>query len=152
MAPSHYLNQCWNIVYWTLWNKFQWNFNRNSNIFFHENEVESVVCEMASILSWPQCVNGKVCFLFLSNWNIFYRDIANSIFDLENSMSMPSAQLRCTFFCSVVIGHIFFLRLDNSFLRYNKLNVGSWQERRLKCRNTLGGLEISICHQVVNTL
>ena len=48
--------QCWNIVYWTLWNKFQGNFNRNSNIFIHENEFESVVCEMASILSRPLCV------------------------------------------------------------------------------------------------
>ena len=55
-APSHYLNQCWNIVNWTLWNKFQWNFNRNSKIFIHENEIESVVCEMAAILSRPQCV------------------------------------------------------------------------------------------------
>ena len=27
----HYLNQCWNIVNWTLRNKLQWNNNRNSN-------------------------------------------------------------------------------------------------------------------------
>ena len=31
-APSHYLKQCWNIVNWTLRNKLQWKFNRNSNI------------------------------------------------------------------------------------------------------------------------
>ena len=37
--------------------QFQWNFNRNSNIFIHENEFQSVVCEMAPILSRPQCVN-----------------------------------------------------------------------------------------------
>ena len=36
-APSHYLNQCWNIVNWTFRNKLQWNFNRNSNIFIKEN-------------------------------------------------------------------------------------------------------------------
>ena len=36
-------------------NKLQWKFNRNSNI--HENAIESVVCEMAAILSRPQCVN-----------------------------------------------------------------------------------------------
>ena len=35
----------------------QWNVNRNSNIFIHENAFESVVCEMVSILSRPQCVN-----------------------------------------------------------------------------------------------
>ena len=27
-------------------------------IFIHENEFESVVCEMAAILSRPQCVNN----------------------------------------------------------------------------------------------
>ena len=37
-------------------NELQWNFNRNSNIFIQENEFESVVFEMAAILSRPQCV------------------------------------------------------------------------------------------------
>ena len=37
--------------------KLQWNFNRNSNIFIQENALENVVCEMASILCRPQCVN-----------------------------------------------------------------------------------------------
>ena len=45
------------MVNFTLGNKFQWNFNRNSNIFIQENAIENVVCEMASILSRPQCVN-----------------------------------------------------------------------------------------------
>ena len=40
-------------------NKLQWNFNRNSNIFIQENALENVVCEMAPILSWPQCVNSS---------------------------------------------------------------------------------------------
>ena len=55
-APSHYLKQCWNIVNWTLRNKVQGNFNRNSDIFFQENAIESVFWEMAAILSRPQCV------------------------------------------------------------------------------------------------
>ena len=59
-APSHYLNQCWNIVNWTLRNKFQWNFNRSSNIFIQENELEDLVCEMASTKSRPQCVKFHV--------------------------------------------------------------------------------------------
>ena len=37
-------------------NKLQWNFSWNSNIFIQENALENVVCEMASILSRPQCV------------------------------------------------------------------------------------------------
>ena len=59
MAPSHYLNQCWNIVNWTPRDKLQWKLNRNSNIVIHENLIESIVCEMAAILSRPQCVNIK---------------------------------------------------------------------------------------------
>ena len=51
------LNQCWNIVNWTLRNKRQWNFDRNSTIFTEENMFENVFCEMMSILSQPQCVN-----------------------------------------------------------------------------------------------
>ena len=54
-APSHYLNQCWNIFNWTIGNKLQWNSNRNSNIFIQENAFENVVSEMAAILSRPQC-------------------------------------------------------------------------------------------------
>ena len=56
-VPSHYLNQWWSIVNWTLRNKLQWNFNRNLNIVIHENAFENVVCEMAAMLYRPQCVN-----------------------------------------------------------------------------------------------
>ena len=55
-APSHYLNQCWNIDNWTLRNKLQWNFNRNSNILIEENAIESVFCKVSAILCRPQCV------------------------------------------------------------------------------------------------
>ena len=52
LAQSHYLNQCWNIVNWTLTNELQWNCNRNSYIFIQENAFENyVVWKMAAILS-----------------------------------------------------------------------------------------------------
>ena len=57
-APSHYLNQCWDIFHWTHENKFQWNFNQNSYIFIQENPFENIVCKMAAILSRPQCVKA----------------------------------------------------------------------------------------------
>ena len=63
-VASHYLNQCWIIVNWALRNKLQWNLNRNSYIFIQENAFENVVCEMASILSRPQCVKKMTCRLF----------------------------------------------------------------------------------------
>ena len=62
-APSHCLNQCWNIINC----KLQWNFYRNSNIFIQENALENVVWEMAAILSRYQTVFPKsrqhVCFV-----------------------------------------------------------------------------------------
>ena len=64
---------CWNIVNWTLWNKFQWNFNRNSSIFIHANEFESVVCEMAAILSRLLTQKGfnqiKICLSYETKAN-----------------------------------------------------------------------------------
>ena len=64
-APSHYLNQCWNIVNWSLRNKLQWNSNRCSNIFIEENTFENVVCEMLSISSRPQCVKVMMSYSLL---------------------------------------------------------------------------------------
>ena len=59
VGAKPYLNRCWNIVNWTLGNKLQWNYNRNSNIFIEENAFENVVCEMMFISSRPQCVKVK---------------------------------------------------------------------------------------------
>ena len=58
-ASSHYLNQCWNIVSWTLGNKLQWNLNQNSQKFVQENAFENGVWKMAAILSWPQWVDKR---------------------------------------------------------------------------------------------
>ena len=52
MVPSHYLNQCWNIVNWTLKKKKQLNFNSNWNIFIQENAFENVVWEIVAIFVW----------------------------------------------------------------------------------------------------
>ena len=65
MVPSHFLNQCWNIVNWTLGNNIQWDFNWNSSIFIKEKAFQIVVCEMASIFSRPQWVN-----IMRPEWNV----------------------------------------------------------------------------------
>ena len=49
MACSHYLNRWWNIVNWTLKNKFQWYFHPNTAIFIQENAFENVVWKMTVI-------------------------------------------------------------------------------------------------------
>ena len=50
-APSHYLNQCWLIVNWTLRDTIRWNFSQKSIFFIQENVLENVICEVAAILS-----------------------------------------------------------------------------------------------------
>ena len=64
---SHYLNQCWNIVNWTLMNKLNWNFKWNLHIFAQDNTVENVAWKMSAILSRPQCVKLLVLYLFWIN-------------------------------------------------------------------------------------
>ena len=59
VAPSHYLNQCWNIVNFSVRNKLQWNVNQNTYIFSQENIFENAICEMAAILSRPQCIKCR---------------------------------------------------------------------------------------------
>ena len=58
-APSHSLNQCWDIVICTLTNK-----NQNTKPIIYENASENIVCEMAVILFrgiWVvfQCIDLK---------------------------------------------------------------------------------------------
>ena len=54
-APNQYLNHCRNMVNLDLLNKLQWNIKQNSYVFIQENAFESVVCNMAAILSRTQC-------------------------------------------------------------------------------------------------
>ena len=72
LMPSHYLNQCWLIVDWTLGNKFQWNVNQNTIILKIENVFEKVICKMATILSLPQSSKelfyGPPCGLWIDFW------------------------------------------------------------------------------------
>ena len=53
-APSHYLNQCWLIIIWTLRNNRQWKSNRNTKLFIHENAFEYIT----SAKWWPFCPGG----------------------------------------------------------------------------------------------
>ena len=72
-VPSHYLNECWNIVKWALRNKLHSNCYWNSNVFIQENAFENVIWEMSAILSQPQCVNcSRACPVYV--WDLI-RDI-----------------------------------------------------------------------------
>ena len=49
----------------TLRNKLQWNINRNSYFFIHDNTVETIVCKIAVILSRLQCDNRAIGIFIL---------------------------------------------------------------------------------------
>ena len=72
-------------------NKLQWNFNQNSDIFFQENALESVVCEMVSILSRPQCVtfpSVRFCGIFLRAVSLWLAKLLFCIMNLTIVLSI----------------------------------------------------------------
>ena len=109
MVPSHYLNQCWIIVNWTIANKFQWNFYCNSNIFSEENMFENVVCKiMLSILSQLQCKPDRY-YVWWCLGSLFHRQTAVTMlytlpyregklffFSLPHCMTMKMASMAQT--------------------------------------------------------
>ena len=103
-SPSHYLIKCWNIVNWTLWNKLQWNLNRNIYILVKENAFENVVWRMATILSLPQCVET---YNQGSDWLLVgLGPFSITTFTNSNSIEM----LYCSHLCShKVIAIIFYM-------------------------------------------
>ena len=49
--------QWWNIVNWTIRNKISEILKYNSYIFIQQKVLAKIVCNLATILSWPQCVD-----------------------------------------------------------------------------------------------
>ena len=88
-APSHYLNQFWLIVNWTLRNKLPWNSNQNTKVFIHKNAFECVVCEKAAIL-----YNGIWLNILWSQFSYSSSPSGQSLWPLQTqwlSMQMPWA-------------------------------------------------------------
>ena len=70
--PSHYLNQCWDIVNWTLGKKLKWNLNRNLYIYVQENAFENGLRTLADILCRPQYVRKNVLVMFFILSTLFW--------------------------------------------------------------------------------
>ena len=62
---KHYL---WNNA---VRNKLQWNFNRNTKLFIHENASENIVCKIAVILSRGRWVNNGLWKPGVMTWKHF---------------------------------------------------------------------------------
>ena len=119
-APSHYPNQCWNIVNSNLKDKFQLNLKQNSYIFIQENAFENVICEMASILSQPQCV--KVWFPParcppLTCVSVFRLSMTSFSFSSSFSLSFSSFS---SFFCSSTLSFSIFSGICSSSSSWKK--------------------------------
>ena len=75
-VPSHYLNQWWLIINWTLRNKLQRNFDQNATIFIQENPFENIICKMSVILYRPQGIclasgDNSCLYQYQESWYIF---------------------------------------------------------------------------------
>ena len=88
MYISHYLNQHWLIVNGTLKNKLQWNLNQNTAFFIHA--FETVVCEMADILSRGRWVKGQIEVRDI--WYTNHEDIL-TFYDDDVIMSAIASQI-----------------------------------------------------------
>ena len=75
-GKSNSMYRCmWNdvIIRKLLWNKYSFIrsfINRYSSIFIQENAFENVVCELASILSLPQCVKNEDLLHQCELWSV----------------------------------------------------------------------------------
>ena len=91
-APSHYLNQCWVFVNWTLRNKLQWNFNQDTKLFIHENASEYIVCEMVAILTRRRWVEGREWVN--NNMPLVYIDLISDPFPSPDASRAPISDTR----------------------------------------------------------
>ena len=148
LAPV--MNQCWNIGNSNLRNKLQWNFNRNSYIFIHENAFESVICEMAAILcdlknrqmtlknnKVPLLCYFKFCASFHSHWQMQTRvtlqkhsiwvNIGNFFIPCDLEIWPQALTLALTPLLSMAL-------IPKNYIWYDERNIVkkvSWTDRRM---------------------
>ena len=72
-APSHYLNQCWNIVNWARGNKLQWYLNRNLYIFSCDQAALWMVQSVCPSVRLSVCLS--VCLSVTPFWLCYHHRI-----------------------------------------------------------------------------
>ena len=116
-APSHYLQSSLTVSC-TLGNQLQWNWNRNKDLFIHQNSLESDVCKMAAILSrgrwvkktflsWNRAQVGNlktsvtiVCWmtcLLMMTWDPLLPTQINTLRPRQNGRHFPDDNFKCIF-------------------------------------------------------
>ena len=79
----------------TIRNIFQWNFSWNSKDFIQENELKNFVCEMAAILSWPQCVNNVLTCSSQDNLRFFIHEILTNFMPISHTIFLVGGVGNC---------------------------------------------------------
>ena len=90
-APSHYLNQCWNIVIWTNGNKLRWNLNRNLYIFIQEMHLKMLSGKWRSVgLGLNVLINQRHLLEILNIYTTKKRkDSARFLWDVLHKFNHP---------------------------------------------------------------
>ena len=87
IGSDNYINQCWIVANCARRNKLKWNFDRNTELYIHENAPENTVCEMVAILSreWEMS--------WVINWIAYkYRDTCGQ--NVQNSYNKVISPVR----------------------------------------------------------
>ena len=121
--------------------------------FDHENSKIKVMAKIILIGHiWGLGFNQYVCFSFGGNWTKFGWDIANSIFDLENSRSRSwtRSKLMVTFGAKVQSICLLFVswQSDHFWLRYSQFHIWPWKFKvkvmaKVKHDGRIWGLEFN---------
>ena len=101
-APSHYLNQCWNIVNLNLRDKLLWNLKRNSYIFIQENAFQNVVWELASICLGLNVLN----WISLRVWYKIESPYTLTMANLRNQISCIVLAYFTKLLCAMILSYI----------------------------------------------
>ena len=86
-SPTVYLYQCWYTANWTPRDKFQWNLNRNSYIFIHENAFGNKM----SSGKWRQFCLGLNVLISMKTQTLTSMDAANGSLTPIFSASLMAA-------------------------------------------------------------
>ena len=88
MVPSHYLNQWWDIVNWTVGNQHQWNPKKKLNIFIHETVFENVISKFCLTLNMLT-IRDNLCHF--QNNKFLCSSIRDNLCHIQNNKSLCSS-------------------------------------------------------------
>ena len=96
--------------------KLQLNFYRNSNIFIQENAFENIACEMAAILSRPQCEMQWLASSFDFSSILESNHLQNNLHLTETMQYDKKTRRKCVF-SNFNFPFLFLGQMDHGYIR-----------------------------------